>query len=201
MIVNNFDVMKAMSAENKDIRLAPLDNVTNLQKTKAGTLITIGAPGDLVAAIGVHRQFVGGLILADKIQFNETKERLSQNPTREQAQSPETDQAGAESGGGSGLLRNAPEGTPTAAAAGAGVTAGETALREIERLAATAIGRFHAACGGRHFEGRTCDYCLIDDILRVARAAIELSTGNADVAPSPLMPEDPRTEGPSGRSK
>ena len=43
------------------------------------------------------------------------------------------------------------------------------ALKEIERLASLLIGRFHAACGGRHFEGRTCDYCLVDDILRIAR--------------------------------
>jgi len=78
MAVNNFDVMKAMSAANKDIRLAPLSNVTKLQKTKAGTLITIGAEGDLVAAIGVEGRFVGGLILADKAQFDETKRALEE---------------------------------------------------------------------------------------------------------------------------
>jgi hypothetical protein len=50
------------------------------------------------------------------------------------------------------------------------------ALTEAERLASRLIGRFPAACEGRHFptaEGPgTCDFCLVDDILRIARAAI-----------------------------
>jgi len=65
-----------MGEANKDIRLAPLSNITNLRKTKAGTLITIGVEGDVVAAIGLDGRFVGGLILADKVQFDETKREL-----------------------------------------------------------------------------------------------------------------------------
>jgi hypothetical protein len=75
--ISNFLVMDAMAEANKDIRLAPLSNITNLQKTKHGTLITIGAEGDLVAAIGVHNRFLGGLLLADREQFKEMKAHLT----------------------------------------------------------------------------------------------------------------------------
>jgi hypothetical protein len=75
MSVNNFDVMKAMGEQNKDIRLAPMANILRLQKVKAGTQITIGVEGDVVGAIANGR-FVGGLILADKAQFDETKRQL-----------------------------------------------------------------------------------------------------------------------------
>lgn len=51
-----------------------------------------------------------------------------QEPTRAQAQSPEAEATGAESGGGSGPLGNATEELPAAVVAGSGVTAGETAL-------------------------------------------------------------------------
>jgi hypothetical protein len=74
--VNTFDVMKAMSAENQDIRMAPLDNVSNLRKVKGGTLVTIGVEGDVVAAIGLEGRFVGGLILCNREQYRATEERL-----------------------------------------------------------------------------------------------------------------------------
>lgn len=59
-----------MGKRNLDIRLAPLSNVTNLKKVRAGTQVTIGVEGDVVAAIGIEGKYVGGLILADKEQFN-----------------------------------------------------------------------------------------------------------------------------------
>lgn len=74
--VNTFDVLKAMSAENQDIRMAPLANISNLRKVKGGTLVTIGVEGDVVEAIGIEGRFVGGLILADKDQYRATEERL-----------------------------------------------------------------------------------------------------------------------------
>lgn len=74
---NTFDILKIMSEENKDIRFSHLNNVTKLHKDKHGTLITIGVAGDLVAAIGIHGRFVGGLILADKDQYREIEKRLS----------------------------------------------------------------------------------------------------------------------------
>jgi hypothetical protein len=76
MIVNNFDVMKRMCEFDRDIRLAPLGNIIRLQKTKAGTQITIGVEGDVVAAIANGR-LVGGLILADKAEFDQTKRELA----------------------------------------------------------------------------------------------------------------------------
>ena len=82
MSVNNFDVMKAMGEANKDIRLAPLGNIVRLRKVKAGTQITIGFQGDVVGAIYAGR-FVGGLILADKCQFDETKRELEEGSPNE----------------------------------------------------------------------------------------------------------------------
>lgn len=85
MPMNNFDVMKRMSEEGKDIRLSSVNNITNLTRTKAGdTLITIGVQGDLVAAIGVHRRYAGGLILMHKEQFDEMKALME----KEEAEKP-----------------------------------------------------------------------------------------------------------------
>ena len=67
MAISSFDVMKAMAEANQDI--------LRMQKTKAGTQITIGVPGGVLTAIYAGR-FVGGLILADKQQFEEMKRKL-----------------------------------------------------------------------------------------------------------------------------
>ncbi len=53
------------------------------------------------------------------------------------------------------------------------------AMEHIERIASTLMGRFFIACDGRHGEGRTCDYCLITDILTTVRA----------FEPSPFTPK------------
>lgn len=76
MKIGTFDVCKAMALENQDIRMVPLSNVTDLRKVKAGTNVTIGVQGDLVAAIGLEGRFVGGLLLADRAQFIATEARL-----------------------------------------------------------------------------------------------------------------------------
>jgi hypothetical protein len=76
MKINNFDVLKRMGERDLDIRMAPLDNITNLRKVKAGTQITIGFQGDVVAALGLEHKFVGALILADKEQFNAVKAEM-----------------------------------------------------------------------------------------------------------------------------
>ena len=78
--MNNFDILKEMSNRNMDIRMAPLDNITNLQKTRAGTQVTIGVAGYVVAAIGIEGRFVGGLILADRKQFEQVKTELGMLP-------------------------------------------------------------------------------------------------------------------------
>lgn len=72
-LVNNFDVLKRMGEKGLDIRLAPLGNITNLRKVKAGTQVTMGIEGNLVAALGIDNKFVGGLILADREQFDRVK--------------------------------------------------------------------------------------------------------------------------------
>ena len=74
--IGHFDICKAMSNEGLDIQIAPLDNVTNLRKVKAGTQVTIGVAGDVVAAIGLEGKYVGGLLLCNREQYFATKERL-----------------------------------------------------------------------------------------------------------------------------
>lgn len=76
MAINHFDVLREMGKRNLDVRLAPLDNITNLKKVRAGTQVTIGVAGDVVAAIGIEGRFVGGLILADKTQFEALKAEM-----------------------------------------------------------------------------------------------------------------------------
>jgi hypothetical protein len=73
--IDNFDVMKAMSAANGRIYLAPIGNILTVKKVKAGTQIAIGIGGDFIGAIA-RGELVGGLILADKVQFNNTKREL-----------------------------------------------------------------------------------------------------------------------------
>ena len=68
--INNFDVLKRMAAENKDIRLGT--DVLDLKKTSAGTKVTMGAPGDVVTPV-----FLGELqcclLIYSKKQFDELK--------------------------------------------------------------------------------------------------------------------------------
>lgn len=75
--ISNFDVLKEMGKRNLDIRLSPLDNITRLQRTKAGTQVTIGVAGDVVAALGVNHKFVGGLLLADREQFESVRAEMA----------------------------------------------------------------------------------------------------------------------------
>jgi hypothetical protein len=75
--VGHFDICKAMAMENQDIRIAGLENITNLQATKQGdTKITIGFPGNVIAAIALEQKFIGGLMLIDKKQYFATRDRL-----------------------------------------------------------------------------------------------------------------------------
>lgn len=69
MKVGHFDICKAMSQRGMDIQIAPLENVTNLRKVKAGTQVTIGVAGDMVAAIGLEGNYVGGLLLCNREQY------------------------------------------------------------------------------------------------------------------------------------
>jgi hypothetical protein len=69
--VGHFDICKEMAARGMDIRMSLLENITDLRYSKRtkGTTVTIGVDGNLVAAIGLERKFVGGLLLCDKEQY------------------------------------------------------------------------------------------------------------------------------------
>ncbi len=75
--VSNFDVMKRMSAEDLDIRLAPPENIVSVTKVKAGTNLTIGVCGDQVGAIA-NGDLIVCLLLFDRKQFNETKKKIEE---------------------------------------------------------------------------------------------------------------------------
>jgi hypothetical protein len=68
--VNNFDVLKRMCDENMDIRLGT--DVVRMDKVKAGTQITMGAPGDCVTPIFLG-ELVPCLLIYNRKQFNELK--------------------------------------------------------------------------------------------------------------------------------
>lgn len=75
--INNFDVMKEMGERGMDsIKMAPLDNITGAKKNKHGWMIEIGCAFDPIPGIMNH-QFVGGLILADKADFNRVKAEMA----------------------------------------------------------------------------------------------------------------------------
>ena len=71
--VNNFDVLKRMSADNKDIRMST--DVLNMKAVKAGSQITIEIAGNVLAKV-MFGELNACLILFDKKQFNETKDRM-----------------------------------------------------------------------------------------------------------------------------
>lgn len=74
--VGHFDICKVMCERDMDIKVAPLDNVTNLRKVKGGTQVTIGVAGDEVAAIGLENRYVGGLLLINREQYFSIKKEL-----------------------------------------------------------------------------------------------------------------------------
>jgi hypothetical protein len=76
----HFDVCKVMSERNLDIRLAPLDNITNMKTAHKGmdTDITIGFPGNIISSV-LNGKFVGGLLLCDAEQYKQIKAELEAN--------------------------------------------------------------------------------------------------------------------------
>lgn len=75
--VNNWDVLKTMSARNMDIGLAPLSNVEGVTyiKSKGGCVVRIGFPGNIVGKIA-RGGYLGGLILADADQYEQVRKEL-----------------------------------------------------------------------------------------------------------------------------
>ncbi len=76
--MNAFDVFSRMvETDDKALNLAPLQNIKNARKVKAGTLITIGIGGDFVGKI-LEGNIVGGFILVDKTRYFELKAKMEQ---------------------------------------------------------------------------------------------------------------------------
>lgn len=74
--IGHFDICKEMAIRNMEIEVAPLDNISNLRKVKAGTQVTIGVAGDKVAAIGLEQRYIGGLMLINREQYFAIKAEL-----------------------------------------------------------------------------------------------------------------------------
>jgi hypothetical protein len=70
--VSNFDVLKKMSADNLDIRLATSENLLKMDKVKAGTQLTFGVSGDVLGGI-YSNQLHCCLLIWDKKQFDATR--------------------------------------------------------------------------------------------------------------------------------
>ena len=97
MSVNNFDVLKEMGKRNLNIQMAPLGNIIKMRKLKAGTQVTIGVAGDVITRI-TFGEVVGGLILADKKQFDDVKGELEtsavQSPVSPEERKPDSGSQG-----------------------------------------------------------------------------------------------------------
>lgn len=73
--VNNFDVLKRMSAENMGIEASPDENIIGMQLCKAGTQITIGVAGNVIGGIASGEKRCVMLIW-DKREFEELKAKM-----------------------------------------------------------------------------------------------------------------------------
>jgi hypothetical protein len=73
--VNNFDVLKRMSADNKSIMLCP--DVLNMTYSKKvdGTQVTIGVPGNPIAAL-LQGEKNAVMLIWDVKEFNEVKAQI-----------------------------------------------------------------------------------------------------------------------------
>jgi hypothetical protein len=77
MSVSNFDVLKKMSLENKNITLCP--DVLNMSYSKKsdGTRIEVGVPGNPIASI-FNGKKKAVLLMWDVAEFDEAKSRLEE---------------------------------------------------------------------------------------------------------------------------
>jgi hypothetical protein len=78
MPVNSFDVLKKMADDNLDIRLGV--DVVQATKCRLGTQVTMGIAGDVVGSL-VTGELIACLLLYNRKQFNETKEKLGEMTT------------------------------------------------------------------------------------------------------------------------
>lgn len=73
--IGTFDILKAMTDRNMDVRLSTLDNITHLELKKGNTFIRIGMSGDVLQGLAKGK-FVGGFLIADAEQWKQIKEEL-----------------------------------------------------------------------------------------------------------------------------
>jgi hypothetical protein len=74
--VSAFEVFLRMAETNdKALRLAPLANILNMKVVKAGTQVTIGVEGNVLARI-MSGEFCGGLLLCETKRFDELKAEM-----------------------------------------------------------------------------------------------------------------------------
>lgn len=76
--VGSFDVLKFMSENKEDIRLAPLGNIISADKSGDKHTFTIGIDAKMFNDWMDGKKYVGGLILADATRFLEIREALSE---------------------------------------------------------------------------------------------------------------------------
>jgi hypothetical protein len=77
--ISSFDVLKRMSVENLDIRLATSENLRNMNVVHKGkdTDMTIGVPGNVIGAImGNELHFC--LLIWNKEQYWATKAKIEE---------------------------------------------------------------------------------------------------------------------------
>ena len=68
--MKTFEKLQKMSDDEMDIRLAPLKNIIKVNIFGARGEITIGVPREVAQDWMDGKEFVGGLLLADKKQFD-----------------------------------------------------------------------------------------------------------------------------------
>jgi hypothetical protein len=75
--INSFLILKEMSDQQKDIRFASIKNIIAVHIVKGSGQVTIGVDGKTAMDLLAGKQFVGGLLLADKKQFDEIEQGMS----------------------------------------------------------------------------------------------------------------------------
>lgn len=79
--ISSFAVFDAMcDANSSGLRAAPISNIVNMKKVKAGCQITFGCEADVMDLVLAQKVF-GGFIIADKEEFQKFKEKLEQEQT------------------------------------------------------------------------------------------------------------------------
>ena len=80
--INNFDVLKRMGQENKDIRLCTTITEMNYSAKKGGTEVSVGVPGNICFDVNSGKlQCV--LLLFNQAEFATVKEQMKRDAVGE----------------------------------------------------------------------------------------------------------------------